>query len=188
MRLSLALALALLLAGCTTTAVPDVRFFDSLKTLCGKAFVGRLVSQDAVDDGMRGKPLIMHVRQCSENEVRIPFHVGSDRSRTWVIARSWAGLRLLHDHRHADGSPDVLTLYGGDSLLGPEATPRRQLFPANEHSKALFVARGNPASVANIWALEIDRGRIFTYELRRPGRFFRVEFDLGRPVTPPPPP
>ena len=31
-------------------------------------------------------------------------------------------------------------------------------------------------------------GSLFAYELRRPNRFFRVEFDLGRPVPAPPPP
>ena len=30
----------------------------------------------------------MHVRDCSERELRIPFHVGDDRSRTWVVTRT----------------------------------------------------------------------------------------------------
>src|SRR3712207_8407608 len=46
-----------------------------------------------------GKRLVMHVRDCSPNEVRIPFHVGEDRSRTWIVTRTAAGLRLKHDHR-----------------------------------------------------------------------------------------
>ena len=32
-----------------------------------------------------------------------------NRSRTWVISRNAAGLRLKHDHRHEDGSEDKLT-------------------------------------------------------------------------------
>lgn len=187
MRFTLLLLLVLPLVGCATGHVPDVRFFDALQRLCGKAFAGELVSNDAADREMAGKPLVMHVRECSENEVRIPLHVGEDRSRTWVVTRSWAGLRLKHDHRHADGSEDVLTQYGGNGLVGPGTSPTRQVFPADDFSKALFVAKGNPASVANVWALEIDAER-FAYELRRPNRHFRVEFDLDRPVPPPPPP
>ncbi len=36
------------------------------------------------------------------------------------------------------------------------------------------------ASTQNVWAMEAEPGRAFAYELRRPGRFFRVEFDLTR--------
>jgi hypothetical protein len=42
--------------------------------------------------------------------------------------------------------------------------------------------------VTNVWAVEVEPGALFAYELRRPGRFFRVEFDLKRPIAPPPPP
>jgi hypothetical protein len=31
-------------------------------------------------------------------------------------------------------------------------------------------------------------GRLLVYELRRPGRFFRAEFDLTHPAAAPPPP
>ena len=134
---------------------------------------------------MRGQPLVMHVRACTADEIRIPFHVGDDRSRTWVITRTAAGLRLKHDHRHADGSEDVLTQYGGDSGAG---TGSRYPFPADAFSQSLFRAKGNPASVTNVWAMEVEPGRTFAYELRRQNRFFRVEFDLSRPVATPAPP
>jgi len=128
----------------------------------------------------------MHVRECSANEIRVPFHVGEDRSRTWVVTHTGSGLRLKHDHRHEDGSEDKLTQYGGDTVHQGAAT--RQEFPADAFSKALFVREKIPASTANVWATELQPGRMFAYELRRPNRFFRVEFDLTRPVAPPPPP
>ena len=53
---------------------------------------------------MMGQRLVMHVRDCSADEVRIPFWVGEDHSRTWVVTRTETGLRLKHDHRHEDGS------------------------------------------------------------------------------------
>ena len=139
----------------------------------------------AGDEAFAGKRLVMHVRDCSSDTVRIPFHVGEDRSRTWVLTRSAAGLGLKHDHRHEDGSEDKLTQYGGASV--EPGTPTRQEFPADAFSRALFEREGRAVSVTNVWAMEIAPGRSFAYELRRPGRFFRVEFDLSRPVPLPPP-
>ncbi|HEX8625948.1 MAG TPA: hypothetical protein VF782_12860 [Allosphingosinicella sp.] len=184
---SLAPLIAAALAGCATPGsneAPGDRFFASLASLCGKAFEGRIASPPAeADSAFAGKSLVMHVRGCTRHEIRIPFHVGEDRSRTWVVTRTAAGLRLKHDHRHADGSEDKLTQYGGDTT--GEGTALRQEFPADAFSKALFMRENIPVSTANVWAIEVERGKAFAYELRRPGRFFRVEFDLTRPVAPP---
>lgn len=188
---SMAAAAALLLAGCSTIPASSAadRWFARLSDHCGKAYEGRLVSNDAADASFSGQRLVMHVRGCSRDEIRVPFHVGEDRSRTWVISRSGSGLRLKHDHRHKDGSPDALTMYGGDSR--GTGTSIRQEFPADAQSIAMFTAQGRSVSNANVWAIEVT-DRIFAYELRRPPgpgeRFFRVEFDLTRPVDPPPAP
>ena len=186
----LTLAAAALLAGCATAPAPDgpqAAFFDRRSALCGRAFEGRIASPPVeADASFAGKRLVMHVRDCGENEIRIPFHVGDDRSRTWVVTRTGTGLRLKHDHRHEDGSEDVLTQYGGDTVA--PGTASRQEFPADAYSKALFVRQNIPVSTANVWAMEVEPGRLFAYELRRPDRFFRVDFDLARPVPAPPPP
>lgn len=178
---------ALALAGCATTLAPSPQdaFFDRLTALCGQAFAGRRVSEDARDADMAGQALVMHVRDCSAEEIRISFNVGDNRSRTWVIARTENGLRLKHDHRHEDGSEDALTQYGGDTAS--EGTEMRQEFPADAFSRQLFTERNIPASIANVWAVEVEPERMFAYELRRPDRYFRVEFDLTRPVPTPPP-
>lgn len=80
-------------------------------------------------------------------------------------------------------------MYGGDSR--GTGTSIRQEFPADAQSIAMFTAQGRSVSAANVWAIEVT-DRIFAYELRRPPgpgeRFFRVEFDLTRPIEPPPPP
>lgn len=162
-------------------------FFDNLRALCGKAFEGRIVSAPVASDAaFAGKRLVMHVRNCSADTIRVPFHVGEDRSRTWVITRTASGLRLKHDHRHEDGSEDVLTQYGGDTTAAGSA--ERQEFPVDQFSKDLFTRQNATVSTTNVWAMEVHPGRTFAYELRRPGRHFRVEFDLTRPVSPPPPP
>ena len=182
------LALALLAAaGCATPRTEPSFLANIVEGNCGKAFEGRIVSPPVPSDSsFAGKRLVMHVRQCSADEVRIPFHVGDDRSRTWVISRTPTGYRLKHDHRHQDGSEDKVTQYGGDAVAAGTLT--RQEFPADAFSKELFLRENNAAGVANVWAIEILPNRMFAYELRRPGRFFRVEFDLTRPVEPPPPP
>ena len=184
---------ALIAAGCSTLPElppqlhPQAQFMARLAALCGKAFGGRLVTSDPADADMAGKPLVMHVARCTPGEVRIPFHVGDDRSRTWIISRTASGLRLKHDHRHKDGSPDAVTMYGGDTAGPGSAT--RQEFPVDSESIALFRANKLERSVTNVWAVEVT-DRIYAYELRRPAgpaaRHFRVEFDLTRPVPPPP--
>jgi hypothetical protein len=175
-------------ASCATPLAPlQPSFFGNLSALCGRAFEGRIVSPPApAEASFAGKRLVMHVRECSPGTIRIPFHVGDDRSRTWVVARTPAGYRLKHDHRHSDGSEDKVTQYGGDTVA--PGTETRQEFPADAFTKALLVREGNAAGVANVWAVEVHPERMFAYELRRPGRFFRVEFDLTRPIVPPPPP
>lgn len=172
------------------TPSPQQIFFASLRAECGKAFAGRVVADQPApmgEDPFAGKLLVMHVRECSDTELRIPFHVGEDRSRTWVITRTPAGLRLKHDHRHEDGSEDVLTQYGGNTT--DAGTTRRQAFPVDAESIALFKREQRGASVTNTWSMEIEHGRVFAYQLSRPGgRLFRVEFNLAEQVAVPPPP
>jgi hypothetical protein len=177
---------ALVLAGCATRPAAPPDFFTALSALCGKAYEGRIASPATpADASFAGKRLVMHVRNCTADTIRIPFHVGDDASRTWVVTRTTTGYRLKHDHRHRDGSEDKVTQYGGDSITSVSA--ERQLFPADAFTKALLVRENNPAGAANVWAIEVEP-RLFAYELRRPARFFRVEFDLARPVAPPPAP
>jgi len=123
---------------------------------------------------------IMHIWKVSESEIRIPFHIGENHSRTWVITRTNNGLRLKHDHRYKDGSDDKVTQYGGDTFA--EGTPIRQEFSADKYTAELL-----PKSGKNIWAMEIELDNRFIYELRREheDRFFRVEFDLTTPVETP---
>lgn len=179
-------------ARATTQTQPADRFMAAIAAHCGQAFAGRIVANEpatAAPDPFEGKPLVMHVRGCDapERELRVPFHVGDDHSRTWVLTRTGGGLRLKHDHRHADGSEDVLTRYGGDSRAAGTAV--RQEFPVDAESVALFEREGSIASVRNTWAMEVEPRKRFLYELSRPdGRLFQVEFDLSRPVALPPAP
>lgn len=159
-------------------------FWAGLQSLCGKAFTGRVTEESATDSPFRDAELTMHVRGCTPTEIRIPFHVGANRSRTWVLTRIDGGLRLKHDHRHEDGTADPVTQYGGDTRDAGSAT--RQEFYADAHTASLI-----PAARTNMWTIEVAPASWrFAYALRREGtdRRFRAEFDLARPVAPPPAP
>ena len=156
-------------------------FMARLNALCGQRFEGRVVTTDPVDSNFATQRLLMHVRDCSPEEVRIPFWVGEDRSRTWVVTRTEDGLTLKHDHRDPEGRPDGLHWYGGDT--GSAGTEDRQDFPVDAFSIELFNAWDASVSTTNVWAMEVHPDRMFAYELRRPNRHFRVEFDLARPVA-----
>lgn len=178
----------------TTAAevAPVDAFMAAIAQHCGQAFAGKIVANQpasSTPDAFEGKALVMHVRGCDApaKELRVPFHVGDDHSRTWVITRTETGARLKHDHRHEDGSEDAQTMYGGDTASAGTAV--RQAFPVDEESIALFNKTGSVASVTNTWAMEIEPGKRFLYELSRPGgRLFQVEFDLTTPVALPPAP
>ena len=161
----------------------EAEFWRNLQALCGAAFAGRLVEAPPQDTTFAGRALTMHVRECTPAVIRIPFHVGEDRSRTWVLTRTRSGIRLKHDHRHEDGTEDKVSQYGGDSRPGAAATKLE--FPADPHTIGLI-----PEAKTNIWTIELVPGKQFVYALRREGtdRRFRVEFDLTRKVRVPPAP
>jgi len=179
--------LALIMGPSLAGASPQDDFFDRLGALCGQAFAGKMTHFSRPgDNGWLDREVIIHVRECSENEIKIPLHVGENRSRTWVVTREDGLLRLKHDHRHEDGSEDDVTWYGGHTTDPGRAW--RQTFPVDAYSQALFLAHGLEPSIENFWSMEVHPGEMFGYELVRSRRMFRAEFDLTRPVEPPPAP
>ncbi|MNJ93016.1 hypothetical protein D3C87_106950 [compost metagenome] len=156
------------------------QFWDLLKQHCGKAYQGEITH--GMTDAFKNGPLVMHVRQCNDSLIKIPFFVGEDKSRTWVLKLANSRILLKHDHRHADGSEDKVTQYGG--LTSNSGTANMQIFPADQQTIDLL-----PAAAGNVWWITID-GNSFTYNLRRIGtdRLFTVKFDLSKPIAPPPAP
>ena len=156
-------------------------FFNAIKTHCGKAFQGK-VSKDNVGNTFGDAKLVMHVRKCTDSEIQIPFHVGDDASRTWILTKTGAGLMLKHDHRNEDGSFHSSTMYGGHTV--DEGFPKVQSFPADVYSKSLFIESGIAASTDNVWQMMIYPSR-FSYRLIRPAREVQVDFDLETPIATP---
>ena len=190
--LNTALAASASTSGGTATTMPAPlvsiethdAFFAAIKIHCGKAYEGMLVAPTTKVEGFEGR-LVMHVRKCSDSQLQIPFHVGEDHSRTWIITKTGAGLMLKHDHRHKDGSSDSSTMYGGHTHdAGWNSV---QSFPADQYSKELFVRSGIPQSISNVWQMFIQKDS-FSYRLIRESREFRVNFDLTKPVELPPTP
>ncbi|MBC7931925.1 MAG: hypothetical protein H7Z38_15305 [Rubrivivax sp.] len=151
-------------------------FFSNLKKLCGKKFEGATNFPANAEHPLAGKRLVMHIETCGEREIRIPFHIAEDRSRTWVLTMTAQGLLFKHDHRHADGTPDRVTMYGGLAAL-KDGTARTQRFPADARTAELI-----PEAKTNVWTLEISAdGKRFMYYLERNNEpRYRAYFDLGK--------
>lgn len=158
---------------------PQRAFWANLSAHCDRAFEGGLISRPETDRLFRGDEVMTaHFRECGPDEIRIPFHVEDNRSRTWIL--TWtddgAGLDLRHDHRHEDGTPEENTMYGASTVdLGT-------------HSRQEFI-RETDSGVAAGWRIEILPGDRYTYGTIRDGEWvYRIDFDLNREVDPPPPP
>jgi hypothetical protein len=183
MRQKLIIACLIALSSVTVQAQTEAAntvFWKELEKLCGKAFAGTLVAAPADDTTFKGKTLVMHVRACEKDRIRIPFVVGENRSRTWVVTRREDRLLLRHDHRHEDGKPDTVTMYGG--LTTSVGMPTRQMFPADQETVNTL-----PAAAPNVWWIELVPGDHFSYNLRRMGseRYFSIKFDLKNSITAP---
>ncbi|HRN79239.1 MAG TPA: hypothetical protein PKY29_03545 [Ferruginibacter sp.] len=151
-------------------------FFNHLKTHCGKSYEGRIITGGKLGDGFTGEKLVMQVLFCNDNSIKIPFYVGNNRSRTWVFTRNNNRIRLKHIHRHADGTEDPISMYGGTASNSGKAN--LQFFPADE-----FTCNMLQAACTNVWWVTLN-DTAFTYNLKRVGseRVFSISFDLSQPV------
>jgi len=156
------------------------KFWTQLETHCGNAYEGEIIEGGKEGDGFTGKKLVMHVRSCEINVIRIPFVVGDDKSRTWVLSMDDEKIiSLKHDHRHEDGTEDKISQYGGKS--SNHGLENLQMFPADTHTSKMI-----PAASTNIWWFTIDETSL-TYNLCRVGtdRLFTVRFDLTKTIETP---
>jgi len=155
------------------------QFWQKLKEHCGKTFEGTITSGATAKDGFSGKRLVMHVLSCSESQLLIPFNVGENRSRTWILTKVKDRIELKHDHRHEDGTNDAVTMYGGTTTN--TGLPGIAVFPADQ-----MTIKTIPTAATNVWWMTINN-TTFTYNLRRIGsdRLFTVTFDITKPIEKP---
>jgi hypothetical protein len=173
------LTITLLLASTYLNAQSGAEtFWNNLQKHCGKAYEGQLI-EPKNDEGFAGKKLVMHVRSCSAKEIRVPFFVGDDRSRTWVFTKQKGVITLKHDHRHEDGSEDEVTQYGGTASNA--GSDNLQMFPADQETATLL-----PRAATNVWSVTLDENS-YGYNLSRiyNNTVFKVVFDLNNPIKTP---
>lgn len=172
----LSITCSLLFASNLLFAQTDQAFFNNLKVLEGKTFYGKAIympDTTNVND-FWGKELKFTVNQAKKSVLRMPFQVGENKSRTWVLTKTKNGVQLKHDHRHDDGSPDSITNYGGDSDL-KISTALAQYFPADAFTSKLI-----PAASTNRWTMSFSPDKKkFYYILERNNILrFKAEFNL----------
>jgi hypothetical protein len=169
-----ALFAACLSIACAGAHAADARdqFMTTLHSMCGQRFEGGLSYAVDPKNDFAGKKISTEVI-CSSADVRMPVRVGEDRSRTWIFTLGAAGLDLRHDHRHADGTPDAVTMYGG--LASDAGSARSQSFLADAHTAKIV-----PGAETNVWTVSVSTdGEVLTYRLERHAKP-RAEFVLKR--------
>lgn len=155
---------------------PQDAFWANLQSLCESAAPGTLLQAPEGDTQIDPEaPLVVHFRECGDDELRFPVHVADNRSRTWVFIRHADHLELRHDHRHEDGSEETNTWYGATTL--DEGTSQSQEFVSDRDGTLVG------------WRVEIEPGVRYSYGTIRDGAWrHHLEFDLGSPADIPPPP
>jgi hypothetical protein len=148
-------------------------FFENLRKLCGRRLAGETQFPADPNHPLAGKKLVLSFDSCSDREIRISFLVGEDKSRTWILTVLEKGLLFKHDHRHADGTPDKITMYGG--WAAQDGTSQRQRFPADPDTAKLI-----PEATTNVWTLEIlpEKQQLIYYLERNSQPRYRAVFNL----------
>jgi hypothetical protein len=156
---------------------PEAGFLNNLASLCGKSFRGRETYMAPGRESWAEKDFVMHVVFCADDRVHIPFHLDEDQSRTWMFLVEDGRLRFRHDHRHTDGTPEDLTLYGGFS--DGSGTGYAQYFPADQYTVDLLVD-----TLDRQWNIVMDEDLTnFSYQLQYKGELiFQADFDLTNPI------
>lgn len=166
MRITISFVLAAVISQISTAEQPNAQqqFFNNMKSQCGQSFVGASTFPTDPDHDFAGKKLVATIKDCTDDSIRIPFVVGEDHSRTWILTLSDQGLLFKHDHRHKDGTPDETTNYGG--WANDQGSAWQQFFPADG-----FTAELIPAASTNVWMFNYDpKTQVLTYDLKRHGK------------------
>lgn len=137
-------------------------FWNMLQSLCGSTFYGKSSFPTDPDDAFFGKQLTAEFSKCEDTEIRMPFNVGENRTRTWIFTKTDDGIRLKHKHIHEDGSLDEVTNYGGDAAFAEyKSEPDvggvmvKVAFPADDFTKELL-----PAAATNQWEVTLSQKQI----------------------------
>lgn len=178
MRIAITILILQFLISCGSHTDTQREFINHFSNYCGYAYEG---STNFVDlssgDIFENAKLTMILSDCDEDEVRIPFHVDDDTSRTWIVKMTPQGLHLSHDHRYPDGTQYDNNFYGG--YADSEGSDSIQYFPADHRTIEERLARA-----ANRWAkeIDIDNDKYFYRLYLNDELRLEAEFDLSQPI------
>ncbi len=153
-------------------------FLNNVAQLCGQSFAGR---ETFIADGRESwahKNFVMLVTVCEDNRVHVPFHLDDDHSRTWMFIVEDGRLRFRHDHRHADGTPEEITMYGG--YADGDGTSLLQSFPADDYTCEML-----PTACNAIWRVFLSEDlSTFSYQLMYGEELlFEGAFDISKNIA-----
>jgi len=157
----------------TSTAA---EFMKNIESHCGKSFYGKVLFPVNPEAPFNVETVYMVFESCTEEGARMPFIPGNDMSGTWVLTVKEDGLLFKYDHRHDDGTPEDISMYGG--YADNTGTALMQNFPADEET-ALMI----PEATTNVWTFQFNEDFTeFHYILKRHNALrFHVVFDLTSP-------
>ncbi len=164
--------------GSELTNLQERAFLNNIAQLCGQTFAGRETFIAEGRESWAHKKFVMHVSVCEDDRVYVPFHLDDDRSRTWMFLVEDGRLRFRHDHRHEDGTPEEITMYGG--YADGHGTSLLQSFPADEYTCEML-----PTACNAIWRVFLsDDLSTFSYQLLYEEELlFEGAFDISKNIS-----
>ena len=172
-----ALLIVFIASACTSEPTRK-SFLDNYADYCGYAYRGEsTVVELGEGSPLDGADLVMIMDECTDGEVRMPFYVDDDRSRTWIMREVEGRLHLSHDHRNPDGSEQEANLYGG--YADDEGDAETAYFPSDEETIA-----ARPSREINRWSKSFDHeNQRYYYRLYlRDTLRYEAAFDLSNPL------
>jgi hypothetical protein len=174
-------------AGVEPESDPADEYWQNISLMCGQAFEGGLVlapDMALTEDWHE----VVHVHPCEDDRITMRFFNDRQplRMTRFLIRHDDGRLELRHDYRDLDGGRTDVTGHGGFTTNPGGA--ESQVFPADTQMIEMAPAHWEEPWKA-VWLVEIKPGERFTYMSHGVGRGvgYRFDFDLSRPVEPPPP-
>jgi len=173
----------LLAAGCTAGAGeenpddnPQHAFFDALSERCGEEYPGRAIIAPETDLTFRPAYLAMQIASCTDSQIRIPFIVDGDASRTWVLTLDDDGLLFTHEHLLDGDTLSSNSGWGGRAPAG-SGTALFQHFPDHRWAPDRV-----PEENRSHWRMRIDpdHGQFVYYLDRGTVPAYRLVFHMGQ--------
>lgn len=155
---------------------PQQAFFDQMAARCGDEYPGRAVIAPESDPTFRPAFLGMRIESCTETQIRIPFLVDGDESRTWVLTLEDGDLVFTHEHMLEGDTLSSNSGWGGRAEAGT-GTALFQHFPDHRWDPERV-----PQENRSHWRMRLDpdHGQFVYYLDRGIVPAYRLVFHMGQ--------